>query len=127
MSDLSGYSKVAVVTLSGRDYMYALYDDNIKVGDDVYLSNGITSTVREIITVEEARVRFRKNIISEVVCKLDMKAYNDRVEKRKEVARIKKEMDKKIKELQERDKYSIYAEKDPELAELLNTYKGLIE
>jgi hypothetical protein len=54
-----------------------------------------------------------------------MKAFCDRQEKRKAMAQLKKDMDKKVKELQETALYEMLAEKDPALAAMLAEYKQL--
>lgn len=38
---LKGFSKVAVIEYLGKDYHYALYDDDIKAGDNVLVSGAL--------------------------------------------------------------------------------------
>lgn len=56
-----------------------------------------------------------------------MAAYDKRVERRKEAKRIKAEMDKKIKEIDELLKYEMYAKQSPEFLALLDQYKELLK
>ena len=78
--------------------------------------------IKSILTPEEVS----KNIIAEVICKVDTSAYDYRILKRKKAEKLKKEMDKMIKEMDESKKYEMYAEENPDLAEMLNEYKSLV-
>lgn len=49
----------------------------------------------------------------------------ERVKQRKEAADIKKDMDKIIKQMDEKMKYEIYAEENPELKKMLERYREL--
>lgn len=52
-------------------------------------------------------------------------AYEERVAKRKEATELKKKMDQVIKQMDESNKYEMYAERNPELKDMLETYKKL--
>lgn len=82
--------------------------------------------IDEVITPEEAIQRFDKNITAEVICKVDTSSYDIRVEDRKRAADVKKKMDAMIKKMDETNKYEMYAERNPELKELLEAYKELV-
>ena len=132
MAALTGYKAVAVIEQGSgcckRDYHFAIYEDgtDYKPGDMVKVSNGNGfDVIKEIITPEEAHERFKKNITAEVICKVDTTAYDERVRKRKEAADIKKEMDKVIKQMDEKMKYEIYAEENPDLKDMLKKYMEL--
>lgn len=129
MAKLVGFKKVAVIEMSGTNYYYALYDENINVGDTVLVSgaaNGKLLTVKDIVTTKESEEVFNKNITAEVMCKVNLSAYNTRVKNREEAEKIRKEMDKKIAEMDEMNKYVMYAERSPELMEMLTKYRELI-
>jgi len=128
MEKLTGYNKVAVVKMSGVDYHYALYDESIEAGDSVLISGACERVVvvDEVISVEEARARFSKNITAEVKCKVDLSAYNQRVENRVKAAELRKKMDQKIAEMDEMNKYVVYADRNPELAKMLAEYRDLV-
>lgn len=119
-------------TNTGREYHYALYDDNICCGDYVVVKSanhglGIAQVV-EIIPdgcVTQAMLDYC-NAGREVVAAFDMGEYNNRVEKRKKAKQLKAEMNKKMKEMQELAMFEMMAEKNPELAEMLAAYKELI-
>ena len=127
MAALKGYYAVAETKQGyGSKYYYAIYDDGntYKVGDMVIVS-GVCRDILEIkniLTPEEITT----NICAEVICKVDTSAYEDRVQKRKKAEKLKKEMDKMIKEMDESKKYEMYAEENPDLAEMFNEYKSLV-
>lgn len=131
MAKLTGYKMVAAIKQGCCIYYYAIYDDGRTYlpGDKVIVSgaaNGTVHTISEIITPEEASDRMgNKNITAEVIAYIDTSAYDDRVERRKEADNLKKKMDKLIKEMDENNKYEMYAERNPELKEMLETYKKL--
>lgn len=130
MAKLEGYSKVAVINFGGYvDYYYAIYEDGAEYqeGDTVVTStsNYSIAKIKEIISVEEAQNRFTKNIIAEVIGKVDTSAYDKRVEQRKEKEKLKKEMDKRKKEIQKKLDDEYYASKDEEYAEMLRKYESM--
>ena len=132
MAKLTGYKQVAAIKQNYGTYYYAIYDDGRKYysGDNVIVSgaaSGMVQKIEEIITPEEATTRMgNKNITAEIVAYVDMSAYEERVEKRKAAEKLKKTMDKVIKEMDESSKYEMYAERNPELKEMLDTYKKLV-
>ena len=131
MAKLTGYKQIAAIKQGYSTYYYAIYDDGRKYypGDSVIVSgaaSGMVQKIEEIIDPEEAANRMgNKNITAEIVAYVDMSAYEERVEKRKEVAELKKKMDQDIKQMDESNKYEMYAERNPELKEMLEAYKKL--
>lgn len=129
MAKLTGYNKVAVIKQGYGVYHFAIYNDGFdyQPGDKVLVSgNKQLQVIDEVITPEEAIQRFDKNITAEVICKVDISSYDNRVEDRKQAADVKKKMDTMIKKMDETNKYEMYAERNPELKELLETYKELV-
>lgn len=133
MAKLTDYKQVAAIKQNYGTYYYAIYDDGRKYcpGDKVIVSgaaNGIIQTIEKIIDPETAVNRMgNKNITAEVIAYVDTSAYEERVAKRKEAEELKKKMDQVIKQMEENNKYEMYAEKNPELKEMLNAYKELVE
>ena len=131
MSKLTGYKQVAAIKQGCSIYYYAIFDDGRVYfpGDKVIVSgaaSGTVHTISEIIDVEEASIRMgKKNITAEVIGYVDTSAYDNRVAKRKEAEELKKKMDHIIKEMDENNKYEMYAERNPELKEMLEIYKKL--
>lgn len=132
MAKLAGYKQVAEIIQMGKPYYYAIYNDGRKyyTGDKVIVSGTASGTVhmiKDIIDPEEAANRMgNKNITAEIITRVDTSAYDERVEKRKAADKLKKDMDKVIKQMEENNKYEMYAERNPELAEMLSEYKKLI-
>lgn len=130
MAKLEGFEKVVVVKYgcSSCKYHFALYDDGVEynVGDMVVFSNGSTpATISEIISAEEAKEKYKGTITAEVIGKVDTSAYDERVAKRKEKERLKKELDKRKKEIQQKLDNEYYASKDKDFAELLAQYEQM--
>lgn len=141
MAKLEGYKAVAVteegIGYNKRNYYYAIFDDGFKYDkyDNVLVSgaNHTVLMIKDIITPEEAREKYEKDITAEVICKVDFDRYNKRVEERKEAVerkkeadKIKKQMDKMVEEMDKNKMYESYAKFNPELAEKLKAYKELI-
>lgn len=128
---LTGYKQVAAIKQGYSTYYYAIYDDGRKYypGDSVIVSgaaSGMVQKIEEIVDPEEAAKRMgNKSITAEVIAYVDTSAYEERVAKRKEAVELKKKMDQVIKQMDESNKYEMYAERNPELKEMLDTYKRL--
>ena len=124
---LTGYDKVAVIELGGKDYYFALYDWNVEAGDNVLVTgNKSIFKVKDVINKDEAKERYSNDITAEVMCKVDLSLYETRVENRKKAEELRKKMDQKIAEMDEMNKYVVYAEKNPELAKMLEEYRELV-
>lgn len=125
---LSGYNKVAIIEISGKDYYYALYDEDIKAEDKVLVTGRLATdilTVKNVLTKDEARELCSVAITEEVRCKVDLSAYNQRVKNREEATKLRKKMDDEIKKMDELNKYEMYADRNPALREMLEQLKGL--
>lgn len=126
MTVLKGYYAVAETKQGSSHYYYAIYDDDNTyiVGDKVIVSGRCRDIleITDILAPEEVTT----NVCAEVICKVDTTAYNKRIEKRKKAEELKKKMDKMIKAMDESKKYEMYAEENPDLAEMLNEYKSLV-
>lgn len=129
MSKLTGFKAVAVVKQGYGTYHFAVYDDGVDYlpGDKVMVSGQDNILIiEEIISPEMAEVRYKGNITAEVIGKVDTSSYQARVTKRKEADELKKSMDRAIKEMQEVDKYEMYAKQNPALKDMLDRYKDLV-
>jgi len=136
---IDGKYRIAVVNLVedryNTDYGFALYDENVKVGDCVITNpqNKLTlSLVKSIVTQEE----YGKGVTKEVVGLIDMSGYKARVEDRERAVKIEKEkkelqreLDKKISKLKDLEFYERMAkelsDKDPEIVAMVNKLKEL--
>ena len=128
MAKLTGFNKVAVIKQEyGCDYFYALYDENIHLGDKVLVTGSATGkmwTVKDVIDYDESVIT--KNITAEVICKVDTSAYDERCANRKKAEELRKQMDKKRKEIEARKDDEYYASLDPEYAAMLAEMKEMV-
>ena len=85
--------------------------------------------ITDILTPDEAKRNSAKAITAEVIGKVvvDTSAYEARIEKRKVAEKLKKELNQKMKQLDEIQKYEYFAKLDPEFAALLDEYKKATE
>ena len=111
-------------TNTSKEYFYALFDEYF-VGDLVVVQTGHHGLSLAEITSIDCSGKDRVKCSREIVTRVDMSSFYDRQEKRKALAQLKKDMDKKVKELQETALYELLAEKDPSLAAMLEQYKSL--
>jgi hypothetical protein len=109
-----------------KEYYYALFDD-AKVDDIVVVQTGhhgiALAQISSIGGTDKERVQCSREIISVV----DTTAFESRKAQRNALAKLKKEMDKRVSELQETALYELLAEKDPALATMLSEYKALVK
>ena len=82
MAKLTGYYEVAETNQGCGRYYYAIYKDqnHYKVGDKILVSGACSNvlTITAVLTPEE--VEGKVNITAEVICKVDTKAYEKRVD-----------------------------------------------
>lgn len=110
-----------------KEYYYALFADDADAqeGDLVVVQTGhhglALATISSIDDTDKNKVQCSREIVSVV----NTTAFENRKAKRVAMAKLKKEMDKKVKELQETAIYELLAEKDPALASMLADYKKL--
>lgn len=130
---LSGYYAVAETKQGYGTYYYAIFNDGntYEKGDKILVSgaNKEVLEITDILTLDEAREKSIKAITAEVIGKviIDMSAYEARIEKRKVAEKLKKELNQKMKQLDEIQKYEYFAKLDPEFAALVNEYKKVTE
>ena len=107
-----------------KEYFYALFEE-YNVGDLVVVQTGHHGLALAEISSVDCGDKNRVKCSREIITRVDMEAFYQRQEKRKALAQLKKDMDKKVKELQETALYELLAEKDPALAAMLAEYKQL--
>ena len=128
---LMGNYKVAMVkfvqgTNTTKGYAFALFDNDIKVDDTVLCDSATGYGVAKVTDIIEQKDYEGTQVTKEIICKVDFTAYETRKENRKKAQNLKVQMDKKINEMKELALYEMMAKDCPELAEMLNTYKGLV-
>lgn len=128
---LIGNYNVAMVkflqgTNTAKGYAFALFDDDVKVDDCVLCDTANGYGVAKIIEIIPKSEYEGTKVTKEIICKVDFANYENRKENRTKALKLKSEMDKKIKEMQELAVFEMMAEKNPELKEMLEVYKGLM-
>lgn len=128
---LNGYDIVKVKFLDekyDKTYNYALYPEEAKdiiTGDElVVVATGHHGfALAQVVgsAEEDAKVDCGRQIVAVA----DTTNYHNRLSAEKAMANLKKQMDAKVRELQEHAIYEMLAEKDPELKSLLEAYKAL--
>ena len=121
------YHPVIINFISGSNtdvpYTYAAYEDYTE-GDYVVVHTGhhgmAIAKVKSMGT-EDDKVEYGR----EIICKIDMTAYNDRKARAKRKAELKSKMEAKVKELQETAIFEMLAKEDAGLAEMLKEFKEL--
>lgn len=136
MEKLTGYKNIAVIEIDDKDHFYVLYEEDYKPGDQVLVSGNMYQkfyTIKEVLTLEDFKEKYKRQLedtepkfTREIISKVDTSAYDLRVANRAKAAELRKEMDKKIAEIDEMRKYTLYAEKCPELAAMLEEYNSLV-
>ena len=111
-------------TNKDKEYFYALFDE-YDVGDLVVVQTGHHGLALAEISSIDCEGKNRVKCSREIITRVDMGAFYERQEKRNALAKLKKDMDKKVKELQETALYELLAEKDSALAAMLEQYKQL--
>lgn len=109
-------------------YSHACYDPEIKEGDLVVVNTGHHGfALANVVSIPDEEHKREVQFGREVICRVDTSKFNARVEARKRVAELKREMEKRMREAQELALYEMLAEKDPTLKGMLDEYKSIVE
>lgn len=121
------YHPIIINFISGSNtnvpYTYAAYEDYTE-GDYVVVHtghHGMAIAKVKAVGTEEDKVEYGR----EIICKIDMTAYNDRKVRAKRRAELKGKMEAKVKELRETAIFEMLAKEDAGLAEMLKEFKEL--
>jgi len=130
---MNGYEEVASVkfiegTNTTKVYHFALYDRAVEVGDHALVksNNGYGSGnygIVKVVGIETAAEYTGNAPTAEILCKVDLSAYEKRCKMRANRTELKKKMDKMVKESQELLVYQTIANTNPDMAELLAAYR----
>lgn len=131
MSKITGYNKVAIIEQGSgcckRDYFYALYDENIYCGDMVLVTGTASGQVWEVKgVIDKDDSAIKSNITAEVICRVDITDYERRCDNRKKAEELRKQMDKKRKEIEARKDDEYYASLDPEYKAMLEQMREIV-
>lgn len=128
---ITGNYRVAMVkfvqgTNTTSKYSFALFDEYITVDDFVLCDTAHGYSVGKIVEIINKEDYDGCDVTKEIICFVDFTDFEQRKKNREEAKKLKSEMDKKMKEMQELALYEMMAEKSPELKEMLEQYKGLV-
>ena len=126
MSVVTGNYNVATVKfLTGyntdKEYIFALFDNTVVVGDCVVCNTNEYSVAR-VLNIQPKGDKLPTN---EIICKADFSDFLQRKSDRELKAKLKREMDMLISEDRDLVLYQALADKNPKMAELLNQYMSL--
>lgn len=126
---LPGYQTASVQFLDGvnkeKTYFYALYDPAIQPGDLVVVSTGHHGLALARVAYIGGPASYVSNN-REIVCRVDLTAWEDRKEKAKTLQQLREEMDERVKQYKANALYELAAEKDPTLKALLDQFKQIM-
>lgn len=132
MSVKGNYNVALVKFVQGlnttKNYAFALFDDTVWVNDTVLVdtANGYgVAIVSEIHNKSDYEELGCSLPTKEVICKIDFTAFDERKAKREKAIKLKNDMDKMVKSLQEIAVFELLAEKSPELKAMLDEYKSI--
>lgn len=110
---------------SNKTYSYALFLNDVEPGDKVVVrnSNGDLTVGTLARITDDGHDKVKNGC--EVICVIDMTAFNKRQEQFAKAAALRKKMDARVKALQEISLYELLAKDDPELADLLAEFKSV--
>ena len=128
---ITGNYRVAMVkfiqgTNTDKKYAFALFNDELEVDDCVLCDTRNGYSVGKIVEIISKDEYNGVEITKEIMCYVDFSDFEQRKKNRAEAKKLKSEMDKKMKEMQELALYEMMAEKSPELKEMLDNYKALM-
>lgn len=132
MSAVTGDYRIAAVKFekgNNPDYTYkfALFDENVSVGDYVLCDSSTgwgVAKVADIFPKYDDNVH--QNPKSEIICKVDFSAYNERKQTRLKKAELKKKLDAAASENKDLALYKAIAESNPAVKKLLEEYIELL-
>lgn len=109
---------------TNKEYSFASYEDEIKVGNLVLCDANQGFEIAKVVNVytkENAKI----NPTKEIIAIINTDAFNKRKELKAKRHELRNRMDRKVKELQNIAIYEMLAEKDPDLAQMLEEFKAL--
>ena len=113
-------------TNTTKEYGFALFDTNIIIDDYVLCDTQNGYGVAKIIKIIPKSEYDGTKITREIICKVDFTDFENRKENRAKAIKLKTDMDKKIKEMQELAIFEMMAKESSELKEMLDAYKELM-
>lgn len=112
-----------------KGYFFNCFDD-VGIGDKVVVMNSFglaIGTVQSFETEVPSAISKKYPELAEVVCRIDMTAYNTRQAIKEQKKQLKAQMEKRLKKLQDEAIFAMYAEKDPEMKKLYDAYSEILK
>lgn len=130
MSVKGNYSVATVKFLQGtnttKEYAFALFDiGDVVIGDNVLCDTANGYGVGRVVNIMPQNEWTGTPVTKEIICKVDFSKFEARKELRKQKENLKKQMDKMVADNQELILYQAIADKNPEMAAMLDAYKAL--
>ena len=128
---LKGYNVVGV-KFEGNDmtYYFASYEKGLKNGDLVCVDTryGFKCAIISNADVDIKEVTgVDQEVTKQVVCKINTKAYENRIKQAERIQELEKMLEDKLKDAQKLAVYEMLAKSSAEFAKLLDEYKSLTE
>lgn len=128
--EVKGNYRVAMVkfvqgTNTVKGYAFALFDNDIVVGDHVLCDTSHGYGVAQVVEIIPYNEYSGFSVTREIICKVDFTEFNNRIELRKKKEALKKQMDKMVADNQDFILYQAIADRSPEMASMLAAYKAL--
>lgn len=127
---VTGKYKIALVnflkgTNTTKDYAFALFDDSIDIDDCVLCDTNYGYQVAKVVNIVSKEEYAGVDVTKEIICKVDFTAFNQRIEERHRKKELKAKMDALVADDKEMMIYRVLAEKNPEMAAMLDEYAKL--
>ena len=122
---IDGYYIVKCKGAYRKSYSYKCLDKNIKVGDKVVVED--EDNIQTVVGIYNKETATFNNPTKYVVCVIDYSTIETFREKEKKQAELKRKLDKGIKQIQQQIDYEAYADKYPDVAEMLKELDELKE
>ena len=129
---VTGNYKAALVnflkgTNTTKDYAFALFDTYpaANVGELVLCDTANGYQVAKIVNIVPKEEYSGVNVTKEIICKVDFSMFEKRIAERQRKKELKAKMDALVADDKEMMLYKVLAEKNPEMAAMLNEYTQL--
>jgi hypothetical protein len=129
MSIIKDYKQIIGVkflkeTNNYKEYYFASFEDEIKINDLVLCDTVTGFAIGKVTNIYE-KGSIETSVTKEIITVINTKDFEARKETRIKKEELKRKMDNRVKELQCTAIYEILAEKDNDLAKMLEEYKSL--
>lgn len=123
LNDYHNVVEVAYLNNHEKTFRMANYDPTIEIGDIcVVKSRNHGLGIASVVDIWESN---SEKLHREVVAKVDMRAFEERVKKRETTRDLMKKMEERSKELEKMILYKTLAASDPDMAALVKQYEEI--